>query len=326
MFFENQIPFIDLTSIDSDSEYEIQRIVTAIKEAYTKIGFAYLINHGIPANVTDNAFRAAKQFHSLPEETKLNIKLNKYFRGYMPLNSSTMHISTLDINNEKKNQSAAYIHLFEADTQHPSYLKTYLNGPNQWPTLKGFKHTITDYDVAMNHLAKKIVRLFALAFGMDRFSLDRYFSQPTTFLRLQYYPPQHDVIPDNQYGIAPHTDSSFVTLLAQDEIGGLQVRTCEGRWIDVVPIKDTLVLNSGYILNRLSNDQFISTPHRVINSSGKERFSIPYFYHPDLDAVIEPLDIFCRHEEPKYESMYYRDHLIQRLQTNYDIGATITEG
>ena len=103
-----------------------------------------------------------------------------------------------------------------------------------------------------------------------------HFAKPTTFLRLLRYPPQRQE--DGLFGSAPHTDYGFITLLAQDEVGGLEIRNKAGEWIAAPPIPDTFVMNVGDILARWSNDRFVSTPHRVINRSGRERYSQPFFF------------------------------------------------
>ena len=105
--------------------------------------------------------------------------------------------------------------------------------------------------------------------------MDRFFEKPTTFLRLLHYPTQPEEI--GLFGSAPHTDYGYITLLAQDQVGGLEVRNKADEWIAAPPIADTFVMNVGDILARWTNDRFVSTPHRVINRSGRERYSQPFF-------------------------------------------------
>ena len=108
-------------------------------------------------------------------------------------------------------------------------------------------------------------------------------ASPLVRARLLHYPPQPQSADDGQFGAAEHTDYGTITILWQDDVGGLQVKNRAGEWIDAPYIEDTFVINIGDMLARWSNDLFVSTPHRVVNASGRERYSIPVFYDPDYD-------------------------------------------
>ncbi|WP_422527182.1 isopenicillin N synthase family dioxygenase [Serratia fonticola] len=319
-----QIPKIDLEPLRTDPVNGFHIVAEQIRKIYTTIGFAYLVNHGISKALIDGVFNAAAQFHALPAEEKLKIRQNRFFRGYMPFNGSQFEQSTLE-KATIPNQSEAFIIAHEVSEQSADYqLGQNLAGPNQWPdSLANFKQVVTAYYDAMLDLAQKMVQVFSLAFGMTQSDLNAFFHTPTVFLRLQFYPEQPAIIPDQQYGIAPHTDYGFLTLLAQNGIGGLQVKNNAGEWIDVPPIKNAFILNSGDMIKWMTNDRFISTPHRVINTSGKKRFAIPFFFEPNMHAQIAPLDIFTSANEPaKYPQIEYCEHLMKTIRSNYkDIGA-----
>jgi isopenicillin N synthase-like dioxygenase len=191
--------------------------------------------------------------------------------------------------------------------------------PNQWPDealVPGFRATIEDYVVQMNTLARKMVTAISTSLGMRKDELDPYFEKPTTFLRLLHYPTQRDE--DGLFGSAPHTDYGFITLLAQDDVGGLEVKNKAGEWVTAPPVPGTFVMNVGDILARWSNDRFVSTPHRVINRSGRERYSQPFFFDPSMDHTISALPVCVpRGEKPKYEPVVYRDYLMERIDKNY---------
>jgi isopenicillin N synthase-like dioxygenase len=319
----HEIPQIDLAPLFDDSDTGIHKVAMQMREIFTKVGFAYIYNHGFPEELVAAAFRASEQFHALPQEIKMKIKQNKFFRGYMSSTSSILKVSTLG-EAKKPNQSEAFILAHDVDADDADFLgQTNLAGPNQWPeNFPEFKKIISEYNSKMLALSKKLVQVFSIAFELELTSLDKYFTKPTTFMRLQYYPEQPDIIPEDQFGIAPHTDYGFLTILAQDNRGGLQVRNHQGEWIEAPPKPGTFVLNSGDMLKRLSNDIYISTPHRVINRTGAKRFSIPFFLEPNMHAEIAPLDELCSAENPsKYESMEYCEHLMKRIRRNYDIGA-----
>jgi isopenicillin N synthase-like dioxygenase len=163
-----------------------------------------------------------------------------------------------------------------------------------------------------------VVQLVALSLGMPARSLDHHFERPTTFLRLLHYPPQ-PVNEAEQLGSAPHTDYGIITLLAQDDAGGLQVRPRGGDWIEAPPIPNTYVLNVADMLARWTNNRFVSTPHRVINRSGLDRYSLPYFFDPSMDAMIECLPTCTDADHPPaYGPVRYGDYLMERLNKNYD--------
>jgi isopenicillin N synthase-like dioxygenase len=316
----DEIPMIDLRPLFQCDNKAMLEVVEDIREVFTKIGFAYIYNHGFSEELIKAAFKASSDFHELALEEKMKIKLNRYFRGYIPAVSSTLKISSLG-QAKKPNMSEGFILANEVDESNPDYLSnTNLAGPNQWPhNMPFFKKNISEYNKKMKELAMRLVKVFSLAFGLGPDELDSYFTDPTTFLRLQYYPEQPDSIPNDLFGSAPHTDYGFLTILAQDNRSGLQVRNVAGDWINAPPIPGTFILNSGDMLKRLSNDTFVSTPHRVVNRSVAKRFSIPFFLEPNMHAKISPLPIFCKNQPPKYEAIEYRKHLLERIKANYQI-------
>lgn len=194
-----------------------------------------------------------------------------------------------------------------------------MQGPNQWPDwLPGFKPAMLAYVREVDALGRHIVRLIALALGLPATALDHHFDHPTTFLRALHYPPQPPA-EDEQMGSAPHTDYGIITLLAQDDSGGLQVRPRGGDWIEAPPIPDTYVLNVGDMLARWTNGRLVSTPHRVINRSGGDRYSLPYFLDPSMDTRIECLPTCTDADHPpQHPPVRYGDYLLERLNRNYD--------
>jgi isopenicillin N synthase-like dioxygenase len=195
-----------------------------------------------------------------------------------------------------------------------------LQGPNQWPVwLPEFRPAIEDYIRAVEAVARRLIRMIAFGLGLDEHALDHHFARPTTFLRLLHYPPQPPDLPGDQMGSAPHTDYGIITVLAQDATGGLQVRPRGGDWIDAPPIPGTFVLNVADMLARWTNHRFVSTPHRVVNRSGGDRYSIPFFFDTDMDSVIECLPTCTDAANPPHHApVRYGDYLMERLDKNYD--------
>ena len=170
----------------------------------------------------------------------------------------------------------------------------------------------------MHGFCLRLLPVLALALGLDRDWFAPYFAQPTTFLRLLHYPPQAVDAPDDAFGSAPHTDYGFITLLAQDDRGGLQVRRRDGSWLDAPPIPGTWVVNVADMLSRWTNGRWQSTPHLVKNVSGADRYSCPYFFDMSMDSSIEVLPT-CQgpNNPPRYKQVRYGDYLLERLDRNY---------
>lgn len=304
-----EIPVLDLTPLMNGEN--TSDLAAQFAKAYGETGFGYVINHGIDPSIRAAVFAASKKFHALPEREKQLIALDRNHRGYIAINTST------DVNSEladvtKPNQSASFMMMRDDDIVDPNI---YLSGPNQWPELDGFRKACEDYALAMTNLGQKLMGLVLEAIGVaDRSILDT-FQTPTIWLRLLHYPPQPEQSPDDLFGSAPHKDFGCLTLLAQDDVGGLQVQTPAGHWVDAPPISDAFIVNVGDMLHRLSNGKLLSTPHRVINSSGQERYSVPFFYDPHVSAEITPLP-GCGN--PLFEPLNFGTFLKSELEASYD--------
>lgn len=313
------IPLIDLGGNTDPQAAAARTSAAALHEALSSIGFAYIAGHNVRRATREAAFEASREFHASPLARKQSIAINDFHRGYMGMASSTIVTSSV-AKVTRPNLSESLMLMHELPPDDPTLLAGLpLQGPNQWPDwIPGFRPRVENYIAEVDALGRYVVQLIAMSLGMPALALDHYFERPTTFLRLLHYPPQAQV-EDEQMGSAPHTDYGVITLLAQDDSGGLQVRPRGGDWIDAPPIPDTYVLNVGDMLARWTNLRFVSTPHRVINRSGGDRYSLPYFFDPAMDARIEclPSCTDAAHP-PQYEPVLYGDYLLDRLNRNYD--------
>jgi isopenicillin N synthase-like dioxygenase len=191
-------------------------------------------------------------------------------------------------------------------------------GLNAWPDVPGFRAALLAYYTALQALGVTLHRAIALDLGIDPNFFSGMFERPLSALRLLHYPPHPGIFDGGQYGAGPHTDYGNITLLAQDHNGGLEVRTRAGRWIPIEPAPDTFVCNIGDALMRWSNDVYVSNPHRVINRSGNERYSVAFFCEPAADTRIECLpQCSGPANPPKYAPIAFGDYLRSRLEPTY---------
>ncbi len=308
-------PIVDVSGLMSDDPTAQRRTAREMRVVCEDLGFLYISGHGVPDALVADAFAASKEFHALPLEAKLRLKMNAAHRGYMPIATSTIVTSSVAIV-KRPNMSESLMVMHDVAPDDPRLLAGEpLQGLNQWPAeLPGFRARVLAYDAALEKLARRLTRGVALAFDLPGDWFDPYFQQPTTWLRLLHYPPQPPDAPDDQFGSAPHTDYGFLTILAQDENGGLEVRARDGGWIPAPPTPGAFVVNVADILMRWTNGILASTPHRVRNLSGRDRYSLPYFFDPAMSSLIAPLPGLA---EPRWEPVRFGDYLMERLDKNY---------
>jgi isopenicillin N synthase-like dioxygenase len=313
----SEIPVIEVSSFLADGDPK-QRAdtVAALRDALERSGFAYLSGHGIPQSAIDRLRALSQAFHALPMEAKQRIVMNEYHRGYMPFSSSTIVTSTV-AKVTRPNLSESLMIMQEVSAEAPFYGEP-LRGPNQWPAeLPEFRAVALDYMAKMTALGLSMAHGLTEALDLPCGWFLPFFKEPTLFLRLLHYPRQPDET--GLFGSAPHTDYGFITILAQDEVGGLEVRNRHNEWIAAPPIEGTFVMNVGDILQRWSNGRFASTPHRVRNLKPVDRYSMPFFFDPSMDAKVEcPPQILERGEAPTHPPVVYGDYLLERLNKNYD--------
>ncbi len=310
-----RLPLVDLAGLrDPAADATTARV---LDDAFRSVGFCYFINTGLDPALLDAVFAASRRFHALPPQAKRAIAMNAFHRGYMAPNTSLIETSSV-ARVTRPNYSESFMLMHEVSAHDPRF-GTPLNGPNQWPEdLPGFREAVLAYDTALHNFCLRILRPMALALDLPPDAFAPFFHQPTTFLRLLHYPPQPPDAPDDAFGSAPHTDYGFITILAQDRVGGLEVRPRDGDWMPAPPIPGSFVVNVADMLARWTNDRWQSTPHRVKNRSGGDRYSCPYFFDMDLDCTVACLDTCHSAANPaRYQPVRYGDYLLERLDRNY---------
>ena len=308
-----ELPLVEL-SRDPDA---VESDAASLDRALQRAGFCYLSGHGIPQELTEGVLAANRQFHAMPLAQKEAISINRWHRGYMGFASSLIVTSSVE-KARKPNQSESFLMMQEVAADDPECLAGKpLQGPNQWPAgLPGFQETVTAYNAALCGLGRRLARTLAVALGAAPDALDPAFEKPTTFLRLLHYPPPANPAEADLYGSAPHTDYGFITLLLQDETGGLAVMNGADQWVPAPPRPGCFVMNVGDMAMRMSNGRWRSTRHRVINTAERDRYSAPFFFDMNMDWAVAPI---CTNGlEPIYPPVRYGDYLMERLDANYD--------
>ncbi|MFN8224732.1 MAG: 2OG-Fe(II) oxygenase family protein [Gaiellales bacterium] len=311
------IPVIDLSALATRRT----DVVATTLAAYRDVGFAYLEGHDVSDELVAQAFAGSQRFHAQPVEEKLRLQVNRWHRGYLPLAESKIVASTIE-KATKPNRSESLMIMHEVAPGDPARADDPFAGPNQWPELEGFRSVVEAYERELRRVAHTLVDVFGEALALPPERLRERFAPPTTFLRLLHYPPQAPDAAGDEFGSAPHTDYGFVTILAQDDAGGLQVRTADGSaWIDVPPRPGAFVLNVGDVGQRWSNGLLRSTPHRVVNRTGRDRYSIPYFFDPGAGADIGPFPECVGSGEPRFASETYGAYVTAKLDANHSYRA-----
>jgi len=292
----------------------------AVHEALTTVGFFVLTGHDVPLPLIARTFAEARRFHLLPMEKKLALKLNEHNNGYMVMGRYAVRTSQIN-DNDKGDLNEAFFIKRERAPDDPLRLSgRRFVGPNRWPTegdLPGFRAHVLDYAEAMDRFARRFLPAVAAALDLAPDWFDEAFTDSQFTLRLSHYPPV--TAEPNQFGIAPHTDSNFMTFLAQTEVPGLQVRLPSGDWADVPFIPGSFAVNSGDMLHRWSNGRLKSTPHRAVPPVGRDRYAIPFFFGPRFDQMIECLPTCTGPgDPPRWAPITYAQWQEYWYDANYD--------
>ena len=314
------IPILDVGPYLAGSPGTFRKLAMELRFALENIGFFYLTNHAVSQDLIDRVFDEAKRFHSQPLDEKMKVYLNRSNNGYMPLKGHAQRHSSLN-KDPKPNENKSYFARRERDPNDPDVKAGKdLRDPNQWPGgLPGFKETVLEYMVTMEAFGQRMLPAYALALDMDADYFAPFFEGGETTVRLIHYPPAAagDGVA-NVFGTAPHTDRNFATFLAQAKVPGLQIMTTAGEWIPAPAIPGTYIVNSGDTLRRWTNDRFLSTAHRVFNASETDRYSIPFFYAPNLNATIDTVASCVGPDQPvKYPPVTYEQFSLEFLNKNY---------
>ncbi|KDP33809.1 hypothetical protein JCGZ_07380 [Jatropha curcas] len=306
---------IDLSSPD------IEQTVSLLKQACLDSGFFYVVNHGISQEFMDKVFSESKKFFELPVREKMKVIRNEKHRGYTPVLDEILDPDN-QVHGDYKEGYYIGIELPEDDpeSEKPFY------GPNVWPAddlIPGWRQTMEKFHQEALQVARAVARLIALALDLeaDFFDKPEMLGQPIAIVRLLRYEAQISDPSKGIFGAGAHSDYGLITLLATDDVLGLQI--CKDKddepqvWEYVAPLKGAFIVNLGDMLERWSNCVFRSTLHRVVGN-GQERYSIAFFVEPSHDCLVECLPT-CKSEKnpPKFPPIKCETYLSQRYKDTH---------
>ena len=316
--FSQHIPVLDVGDYLAGKPGAASALATAIAEALEQIGFMLFVGHDVPQSLIDRTFTHAQRFHSQPLERKLELRMNEHNNGYMAQGQYAIVSSEHNETDEPERNEAFFVKRERAANNAQIKASRRLTGANLWPDdLPGFKETVVEYSNTMDAFAMRCLPALSASLGMPaEYFTERF--QPSLFsVRLSHYPPAQPR--ENQFGIAPHSDSGFLTFLPQSAVPGLQVRMPDGSWVDIPNLPGSIAVNSGDTLRRWSNGRFKSTAHRALPPTREHRYAIPFFFGPNLDTVIECLPT-CTSADlpPQWPPITYEDWMLYWYDVNYN--------
>lgn len=265
-----------------------------------EVGFFTLVDHGVAQSTIDEYMALLRRFFALPEDAKASIEKARspHCRGWERLGSELTdnkvdHREQVDLWSERAPL---------APTVEPAYLR--LVGPNPWLAdhlLPGFRDVVSSWFRSMQDLAERLMEVLAVGLDLPADAFHRIFGEQThSLLKLIHYPPT----PAGEAGVNGHHDSGFLTILLQYEVGGLQVRTQQGEWIDVAPERGAFNVNLGEMLQAMTGNYYVATMHRVVSAA--ERYSSAFFHGPDLRTPLEPISLDAAFAARVAASEYHR--------------------
>ncbi len=298
-----KIPIIDISAIFTNDSEQIQQLANEVKITMETVGFFMIKGHQFNSTTMNSLWKVARDFFNQPLEIKSLIKMTSSY----PYGYEASEILSQTFNNEKR--------------KHPDMKETFqvcLNySENKLPTIpKGIDISITNYYAQMSNLASKILEIFALALELPRDWFINKINNHQSALRMLNYPHVSDY-EINKIRCSPHSDYGIITILKQDNTGGLQVLSSNNQWIDATPEKDCFVINIGDLFKRWTNDKWKSTVHRVVNPEIKEninnrRQSIAFFFNANPDCLVSTFDSCKINGTSKYEDILAGDYLLNK--------------
>lgn len=278
-----EIPIVDISLLNDPTQAHIA--AEAIGKVCREHGFFYVKGHGVSEELQREIAEKSAEFFALPEEVKMKIAMangGKAWRGFFPVNA--------ELTSGKPDKKEGIYFGTELPDTHPDVQAgTPLHGSNLFPEQpEGFGETVLQYIEAVTQTGHLIMKGVALSLGLpENYFQEKLTHDPLILFRIFHYPAKPETT--DQWGVGEHTDYGLLTVLLQDSVGGLQVKS-RGEWIDAPPIPNTFICNIGDMLDRMTGGLYRSTPHRVLNTSGRSRYSFPLFFDPGFHSEVSRIE------------------------------------
>lgn len=309
-----EIPVIDMGPALGEGQAGERAVSEAFRRAATDVGFFYVKNHGVDWALVERARAAAREFFDLPLERKNQVRVNANHRGFLRIGEARM------ADGVEPDLKESFVWGLEVTAEEAAAVagNPFLC-PNNWPDFQpGLRSAVYPYFEAALDCGRRLMRLFAIGMGLPADTFTRSWSRPIARGSVIYYPPQPPEMGARQFGVGPHTDYGCLTVLCQDDVGGLEVQRTDGQWVRARPIEGTFVVNVGDLLTRWTNDGFASTPHRVVNSGGRARYSLVVAVDPDFETLVDPAVVCAADEKPRYAPVRCGDYILGRFDKAFN--------
>jgi isopenicillin N synthase-like dioxygenase len=306
----SHIPIIDVSSLVEGGQGR-HGVAAQIGQACRESGFFYIVGHGVDEGLQERLQKLSRQFLAQPVEDKLKIRMalgGRAWRGYFPVGD--------ELTSGKPDQKEGLYFGAELAEDHPQVRAgTPLYGRNLFPEVPaGLGETVLAYMSALTRLCHRLMAGIALSLGLEEsYFDDRYTADPLTLFRIFNYPPPSDA---TLWGVGEHTDYGLLTVLLQDDAGGLEVRS-RSRWVAAPPVTGSLVCNIGDMLDRMTRGLYRSTPHRVRNPAPRARQSFPFFFDPNFFARVTPIELPADQVPPDDRDERWDRASVHALQGTY---------
>ena len=304
-----ELPVLDAAALERGEG------IDTLRHACESVGFFYLAGFDVAPAVMEATAAQARAFFALPLAERLSVSLehSTCFRGYEKMQAQRLEAGAPPDLKEGFNIGS------DLGPDHRYVRAGYFNqGRNQWPAaLPSMRPAMEAYFNALTGVAHRLMRAMARSLGLAPGHFDSFCDEPMAILRLLHYPPQPPNPAPDEKGCGAHTDWGCLTLLWQDDAGGLQVHV-GGEWVDAPPIPGTFVVNIGDMFARWTNDRYRSTLHRVINRSGRDRYSIPFFFEGNPGHPVEALPVcLAEGEAARYPATTVSEHLAEMYRATF---------
>lgn len=312
------VPLIDISPLRSNDEQAYLAVANEIDYACREMGFFYVTGHGISSEQMKSMFDLAERFFAQPEHIKNKILIanSSNHRGWGTTGSEQLDPE------QPQDWKETFDMALDIHPEHPmAQACPQLYGPNQYGELEGFAQQMNQHYGLLMAVAKRLMKAMAIALKKPETFFTQYFDDHISVLRLLHYPPRpaNTHISAETKAAGAHTDYGVITLLTQDNIGGLEVCNAQGEWIAAPPIEDSIVVNIGDLMQRWTNDEYRSTAHRVASPpSDTHRYSMPFFVEPRFDTQVRCIDsCLQKGESAKYEMVTSGDWIMSRFDATY---------